>query len=86
MGACLGHQTGEQIDRLAAAPPPEEVPRQIRAEGRGNRDGQGHGDAQAAASRQRTGTEQGDRHGDRRPALVGEDPDEERPLRVGRDD
>src|SRR2546426_9873692 len=89
VGPCLGDQTGEQIDRPAAAPPPEEVPRQIRAEGRGNRDGQGHADAQAAASRQRTSTEQSYPPGDRHPALVGENPDEERPLRplrVCRDD
>ena len=46
-------------------------------------------DPQAAASRQRTSTERSGRHGDRHPALVGENRDEERPLRpmhVCRDD
>jgi hypothetical protein len=74
----FGHQTGEKLNRPTAAPPPEEAPRQIRAEGRDNRDGQGHANAQAAASCQRTSTEQGYPHGDRHPALVGKNPDEER--------
>src|SRR2546425_5804401 len=82
VGPCLGHETGEQIERPTAAPPPKEVPRQIRAEGRGGRDGQGHDNAQAAGvSGLRTSTEERWHHGYRHASLVGENPEEQRQFR-----
>src|SRR2546425_8001121 len=82
VGPCLGHETGEQIERPTAAPPPKEVPRQIRAEGRGGRDGQGHDNAQAAGvSCLRTSTEERWHHGYRHASLVGENPEEQRQFR-----
>src|SRR2546425_2653798 len=82
VGPCLGHETGEQIERPTAAPPPKEVPRQTRAEGRGGRDGQGHDNAQAAGvSCLRTSTEERWHHGYRHASLVGENPEEQRQFR-----